>query len=169
MGLNRGLIVSLLGGAVMKYGIILLFLLCATSIAENPYAQSENTLKRTIRLRGLPNDEVPVITALALQPSGNLLASAGDDHKVRLWDIESGQLQYTLTDHHDWVTSLAFCEGGTMLLTGGRDRQVLAWNASNGSKPTRLGKHDKPISSICLLYTSPSPRDLSTSRMPSSA
>ena len=27
--------------------------------------------------------------------------------------------------------------------------------------------HDKPF--ICLLYTSPSPRDLSTSRMPSSA
>ena len=28
---------------------------------------------------------------------------------------------------------------------------------------------DEAISSICLLYTSPSPRDLSTSRMPSSA
>ena len=27
----------------------------------------------------------------------------------------------------------------------------------------------KPIKTICLLYTSPSPRDLSTSRMPSSA
>ena len=27
----------------------------------------------------------------------------------------------------------------------------------------------KQISKICLLYTSPSPRDLSTSRMPSSA
>ena len=30
-----------------------------------------------------------------------------------------------------------------------------------------VGPHDKPQS--CLLYTSPSPRDLSTSRMPSSA
>ena len=31
-------------------------------------------------------------------------------------------------------------------------------------------KHDAPgLLSICLLYTSPSPRDLSTSRMPSSA
>ena len=28
---------------------------------------------------------------------------------------------------------------------------------------------DKPLSANCLLYTSPSPRDLSTSRMPSSA
>ena len=30
-------------------------------------------------------------------------------------------------------------------------------------------KNDKTIEDTCLLYTSPSPRDLSTSRMPSSA
>ena len=30
-------------------------------------------------------------------------------------------------------------------------------------------KPGKDVSSLCLLYTSPSPRDLSTSRMPSSA
>ena len=30
-------------------------------------------------------------------------------------------------------------------------------------------KSDDDVSNICLLYTSPSPRDLSTSRMPSSA
>ena len=29
--------------------------------------------------------------------------------------------------------------------------------------------NDKTVTTICLLYTSPSPRDLSTSRMPSSA
>ena len=37
-----------------------------------------------------------------------------------------------------------------------------------GMKPTmhvKVGDHVK----VCLLYTSPSPRDLSTSRMPSSA
>ena len=32
-----------------------------------------------------------------------------------------------------------------------------------------LGKTTRDIPSYCLLYTSPSPRDLSTSRMPSSA
>ena len=32
-----------------------------------------------------------------------------------------------------------------------------------------LAKIKVPDSNICLLYTSPSPRDLSTSRMPSSA
>ena len=33
----------------------------------------------------------------------------------------------------------------------------------------RLSNKSTPAGSVCLLYTSPSPRDLSTSRMPSSA
>ena len=37
----------------------------------------------------------------------------------------------------------------------------------HGAEPGFLGLYDFP--NTCLLYTSPSPRDLSTSRMPSSA
>ena len=36
-------------------------------------------------------------------------------------------------------------------------------------KEIRLGKPNSGRTRLCLLYTSPSPRDLSTSRMPSSA
>ena len=39
-----------------------------------------------------------------------------------------------------------------------------------GQRPdTDFGARATPIYQSCLLYTSPSPRDLSTSRMPSSA
>ena len=34
---------------------------------------------------------------------------------------------------------------------------------------TETGRYLDALSALCLLYTSPSPRDLSTSRMPSSA
>ena len=41
---------------------------------------------------------------------------------------------------------------------------------SNISKANQIiNKHSPMFVYICLLYTSPSPRDLSTSRMPSSA
>ena len=40
---------------------------------------------------------------------------------------------------------------------------------SNVACPTMMTTNDMPILLPCLLYTSPSPRDLSTSRMPSSA
>ena len=46
------------------------------------------------------------------------------------------------------------------------DRLIVA--ASDGSADG-VGSHLQPLTNACLLYTSPSPRDLSTSRMPSSA
>ena len=39
----------------------------------------------------------------------------------------------------------------------------------NTARIDLVGESGKTLSMICLLYTSPSPRDLSTSRMPSSA
>ena len=41
--------------------------------------------------------------------------------------------------------------------------------ATLGESETELGFSGNPAVRCCLLYTSPSPRDLSTSRMPSSA
>ena len=52
----------------------------------------------------------------------------------------------------------ATSEGGPSLVVDGL---VLSLDASD--------RHSRPDGNTCLLYTSPSPRDLSTSRMPSSA
>ena len=49
-----------------------------------------------------------------------------------------------------------------------RERIRLCARRSYYRKLLRLGQGDKQVIN-CLLYTSPSPRDLSTSRMPSSA
>ena len=55
-------------------------------------------------------------------------------------------------------------------LNSGKD--VIAISVSNsGDRPIQVGSHYHffETNKACLLYTSPSPRDLSTSRMPSSA
>ena len=52
------------------------------------------------------------------------------------------------------------------------DGQVSMGNTvvkSTASKVRKIEKRDVVAGFACLLYTSPSPRDLSTSRMPSSA
>ena len=53
--------------------------------------------------------------------------------------------------------------------------QMLGEDSTNPLEQIRNGlryiqhRYEKPCNACCLLYTSPSPRDLSTSRMPSSA
>ena len=58
--------------------------------------------------------------------------------------------------------------GGTLALNGRNDYPIF-WMNSGASYATGSGAGTMTFSINCLLYTSPSPRDLSTSRMPSSA
>ena len=107
-------------------------------------------LQQTIQLRGLPKDEVPVVTTVSIHPTLDLLATAGDDHRVRIWGVKTGQLLGTLRGHSDWVTCVSFCSGGATLVTGGRDRQLLVWDLTNPSRGIPLGKHRGPISNIAV-------------------
>ena len=81
------------------------------------------------------------------------------------------------------VYSVSLNPDGSLLATCGGDKLVRLWSTqlfqSNDDEPAKhlvqsLSKHVKVVtccawSSNCLLYTSPSPRDMRRSRMPSSA
>ena len=49
------------------------------------------------------------------------------------------------------------------------DPELTAYVSEVGNKLAAVSDRPLPYEFVCLLYTSPSPRDLSTSRMPSSA
>lgn len=120
----------------------------AILLAGTACAQRSVELEGMIRLNGLPDEEVPVVSAVALQPGGQLVATAGDDHIVRLWDVRTGKLVRELGGHDDWVTTISFCRDGSRLLTGGRDHRVIIWDAATGRQLGELGSHQQAITSI---------------------
>ena len=127
--------------------------ICMLSVAiATDRASSENQprLMRTIQLDGLPDNRVPVITSVAIQPHGDLLATAGDDHVVRLWGINDGMLVKELRGHQDWVTAVSFCGDGSQLITGSRDRRVCIWDVGTGKMTGQLGTHERAISKIIV-------------------
>jgi hypothetical protein len=81
----------------------------------------------------------PVVTSVRLQPGGTLLAVAGDDHLISIWDLAEDRLVLRLRGHSDWVRALAFSPDGRVLVSAGNDRQLLFWNARDGQ---RLGQLD---------------------------
>jgi WD40 repeat protein len=80
----------------------------------------------------------PLFTAIALSPDGTLLATAGDDHLVRLWRISDRKLLLTLRGHSDWVRTVGFSPDGEILASGGDDRTVRLWNVSSGQHARTL-------------------------------
>ena len=75
--------------------------------------------------------------AVAYSPDGSLIATAGLDKLVRLWDARTGQLMQSLTGHRGPVDSLAFSPDGRSLASGGGgngDKTILLWHVKQVPK-----------------------------------
>src|SRR5207244_3041576 len=73
-----------------------------------------------------------LVSALALSPDGKLLASAGHDKTVRLWDLTRTPpaLLAELHGHADQVTAVTFAQDGKVVVSGDRQGTLRLWDAS---------------------------------------
>jgi WD40 repeat protein len=62
--------------------------------------------------------------ALAFSPDGQILATAGVDRCIKLWDLATGKELSTLRDDVGWVKSLVFSPDGSRLAYSGNDTIV---------------------------------------------
>jgi WD40 repeat protein len=97
-----------------------------------------------------PGQKPPVITAVAIAPGGEHVATAGDDHVVRIWSSSSGQLLHVFKGHADWVRSLAFHPDGQVLASAGDDGTVAFWEYATGRKLDALPAHPQVIYSLAF-------------------
>ncbi len=67
-----------------------------------------------------------------------LLASAGADRTVRIWDAASGLETLTLKGHRGFVLSVAFSPDGSRLASASRDTTVKMWDAGSGQETHTL-------------------------------
>jgi WD40 repeat protein/DNA-binding SARP family transcriptional activator len=127
----------------------------------------------TIRLWELPNDDRPGtdrdvvphshagdvrvmqgheagVQAIAFAPGGRTLASGGNDHTVRLWDVAAGQERHVLRGHTNWVRATTFSPDGRQLASGGWDHSLRLWNAQTGSPQLVLKGHAPSVFGIAF-------------------
>jgi WD40 repeat protein len=77
----------------------------------------------TARLRH-PNG----VKALAFSPSGKLLASAGWNNEIRLWDPATGKPRGQFQGHGVTVRAIAFAPDGRTLVSASSDGTVRLWD-----------------------------------------
>jgi len=90
------------------------------------------------------------VWAARLSPDGSLLATAGYDGLVRLWDVSTRQPKHDLKKHTGWVRSVAFSPDGTRLASAGEDGTVVLWDVAAGAEIKALAAHEGAVA--CVAY-----------------
>jgi len=83
------------------------------------------------------------VCSVAFSPDGTLLASAGTDNKVRVWQAATGAAVRTLTGHTGQVSAVMFSPDGTLLASAGFDNTVRVWQTATGAAVRTLTGHNK--------------------------
>jgi WD40 repeat protein len=97
-----------------------------------------------------------LVRAVAFNADGTLLASGTVDGLVRVWDMASQSLRFTLRGHSGAVLTLAFSPDGKILASGGGDwphesGELLLWDTADGQLRCRLVEPSAPVT--CLAFT----------------
>jgi WD40 repeat protein len=107
------------------------------------------------------------VRALSITPDGKLLACAGEEGGIQLWDAAAGRLRSKLDGSAEWTLCLAFSPDGKQLASGGYDRAVRLWDIASGKKLLELPTQPPPppnqtqtSNTVTALAFSPDGKDL---------
>jgi WD40 repeat protein len=79
------------------------------------------------------------VNALAFNPDGKLLASGGEDHVIKLWDVATGREVRTLRGHTQRILALAFSPDGRHLASGSVNDGAFLWEVASGKQVRVFG------------------------------
>src|SRR5262249_18541625 len=96
--------------------------------------------------------QTPKLHCLALHPRGRLLAAAGDDRTVEIWDTGRAKVIGTLAGHKGPVFTVAFCPQGKRLASAGEDGKVRIWSLTASRPVATLPGHALPVR--CVIFSS---------------
>src|SRR5262249_44659712 len=86
----------------------------------------------------LPNLHGATVYKLEFSPDGKLLASAGRDRRVILWDVEARRMARELSGAHTQrVTAVKFSPDGRLVASGGPESHIYIWDLSRKGAPTK--------------------------------
>ena len=84
---------------------------------------------------------------LAVSANGQLAASAGEDLKIKIWQVADGKLMATFDGHTAPITGLTFIPNSDKLASVGRDKTLRIWNVAQATSVSSDALSDE---GLCL-------------------
>jgi hypothetical protein len=90
------------------------------------------------------------IIAVAFQPAGAIVATAGVDRVAQLWDTRTGALLGRPLEHKGYIYGLTFDPQGDLLATGSFDMTARVWKVTTGRPVGPPLIHATPVDKVAF-------------------
>lgn len=101
-----------------------------------------------VPLKTLKGDQTPIYALRFSADSQQLLS--GHDQTIKVWNLNEGTVQRTLSGHTGKINSLDFSQDGRTLVSGSDDQTIRLWDAATGKRVKIIQAHDGPVTSISV-------------------
>ena len=88
------------------------------------------------------------VNSVSLSADGRHALSGGDDRRLKLWDVSTGQCLQTLKGHNDSVNSVSLSADGKYALSGSKDNSLKLWEVSTGQCIRTMEGHKGYVMSV---------------------
>lgn len=89
-----------------------------------------------------------VLYAAKFSPDGKMIATAGYDRVIKLWDSRSGQLLRSMKGHNGAIYDLAYSPDGKVLISGCADETVKLWSVATGQRLNTLSQPEGEVLAV---------------------
>jgi WD40 repeat protein len=85
------------------------------------------------------------IAGVAFSPDGSLLAYAGEDKLIHVWDLQKDKELEAFKGHKQFIRTVAFSPDGKQLVSAGDDPGVFVWDVATRKELRRVGQHNNGL------------------------
>ncbi|MBV6625267.1 MAG: AAA-like domain-containing protein [Rivularia sp. (in: Bacteria)] len=88
------------------------------------------------------------VLAVSFSPVDNIIASAGIDKNIKLWNVKDRKLQATFKGHTKDILDISFSPDGKLLASASSDKTIKLWNLENGTEIYSRKGHTGKVYSV---------------------